>query len=378
MDHEVQNNERKLSSLFTSLWNRGVATKLTNDDFRYFSQMLLISLILGIAASGMAIVCIVLAKWHLLFVAIGFAFVNFLNLFLLRLTRRVGRLNYAILEAAMFTLFVFFLATGGTLDGFGIQWVLLLPACGMMFFGRKRGGILTGALFLLIVFFMFVPIGRSLQYYDYSTSFRIRFPLVYLSFAAAGYSFELIRVMTQRSLVETKNQSEIIASTDQLTGVTNRYGFNERVQKEYAGKALPQDSMVFLVDFDNFKGINDRFGHKVGDDALVAVSHLIRDQLPEGTMFCRWGGEEFLGFLPDCPASDAILFCDNLCLMISETPLDNGKGDTLRMTVSIGSVIIPEGCPIDPDGVFSDADHNLYDAKSRGKNRVSGSTYHQK
>lgn len=119
---------------------------------------------------------------------------------------------------------------------------------------------------LVLLFFFWTPMGRGLLMYSYTESFMLRFPLLYIAFWCIGLLFEVIREATQKELENARNRFERLYRQDALTGLYNRYGFNEELDKLLESR---KDSLAFaIVDLDHFKNINDTYGHSQGDIVL--------------------------------------------------------------------------------------------------------------
>ena len=160
--------------------------------------------------------------------------------------------------------------------------------------------------------------------------------------------------------------------TDGLTGIYNRKAFdrfiNDRVrQNTAAGNA----SAILMVDIDNFKEVNDAYGHPIGDRVLLAVAQKCQSLIRYEDFIARYGGEEFVIVLPYASLRNAIKKAKLICKAISDTrySLEDVKaGQILSITVSIGVSIFQTG---DTDKtLIGRADQALYIAKRTGKNRV--------
>lgn len=151
-----------------------------------------------------------------------------------------------------------------------------------------------------------------------------------------------------------------LAETDSLTGLLNRRAFLEQARR---GEMLKQ---FILIDIDEFKTINDRFGHDVGDQVIVAVAHVIVKHTSENYVIGRMGGEEFGVVIRDIVP----FLAQRICAAISEVDL----GIDARVTASAGVAIGPINCAEDWHSIYIAADRALYEAKRGGRNRVCDST----
>jgi diguanylate cyclase (GGDEF)-like protein len=181
----------------------------------------------------------------------------------------------------------------------------------------------------------------------------------------------------QEKNLELKQQSV----RDPLTGLYNRRHFQEfmrtDLQPEKRGAGTTGEEMVgalFLLDVDHFKHINDSSGHAAGDSVLKEIATSLRDILRETDMIVRWGGEEFLAFLPAIPKSGLDEVARRLLTGISSKVIDH-QGKPLSANVSIGFApypIAPGGQPLSWERAVNLVDMALYLAKAHGRNRAYG------
>jgi diguanylate cyclase (GGDEF)-like protein len=161
----------------------------------------------------------------------------------------------------------------------------------------------------------------------------------------------------------------LAAAIDPLSGLFNRRYFQARLDEEMQ-RARGQGTPVglLMVDVDDFKSINDRFGHVAGDTVLAAVADIIRKSVRRFDTCARYGGDEFVVLMP-ASGHDAAAIAERMRLRIEAYRCPQPGLESLRVTASIGHSTV--GGPSPPD-LVDDADRALYSAKNGGKNRVVG------
>ncbi|HYU86042.1 MAG TPA: GGDEF domain-containing protein [Kribbellaceae bacterium] len=185
-----------------------------------------------------------------------------------------------------------------------------------------------------------------------------------------------IALTAQRALL--LRQFETAAQTDAKTGLDRLSWWREQVAGLLA-RGDGEPVAILLIDIDHFKQINDVHGHLVGDEALRAVSTILRGAIRSKDVIGRFGGEEFVVALPDTGATDAEFTADRLRAAVAGSPLaamlagvlDDPTLDprTLQLTVSIGVAVSPrDGTTL--DGLLAAADRAMYAAKLAGRDRV--------
>ena len=158
------------------------------------------------------------------------------------------------------------------------------------------------------------------------------------------------------------------AMRDALTGLPNRRAYDERVAQEYARWRRFGEPVALLVwDVDNFKQVNDTFGHKAGDKALVMIGRTLQEQLRETDFIARYGGEEFVVLLVGAPQEDASRLADAMRVRVESIGL-HASGQPVTTTLSGGLCMFAGDESV--EDLFERADAALYKAKHQGKNCV--------
>lgn len=170
----------------------------------------------------------------------------------------------------------------------------------------------------------------------------------------------------QSQLQELKTQLEQSARTDYLTGLCNRRDLYDKLAAELnRSRRNFKTSALLMADVDNFKAINDSYGHEIGDRMLVAVAEIFRTNLRKEDSCARWGGEEFLVLLPETDRESALNTAEKLRELIAGLSIDaDGKG--IRVTASFGVALNRPGEAV--NSFIKRADEALYHAKSAGRN----------
>lgn len=175
-----------------------------------------------------------------------------------------------------------------------------------------------------------------------------------------------------RALEEANRRLAEVSKTDSLTGLPNRRAFLEAGERALheAARAGQQYSVV-MVDLDHFKQINDRYGHAAGDAMLKAAASALRSVLRDEDLVARWGGEEFILFLPNADSTTGALVAENARRALAAT-CHGGDGGSPGITGSFGLATARDGRTL--ESTIAAADGALYRAKEAGRNRVIAET----
>jgi len=159
------------------------------------------------------------------------------------------------------------------------------------------------------------------------------------------------------------------AMVDSLTGLANRRSLEESLRSELARASRFSDSVcVVLADLDDFKQVNDQYGHAAGDEVLKAFAGALRKTVRESDVAGRWGGEEFALVLSGTDAVGGARLAERARVAIEEARVEMPNGDMCTVTASFGVASFPESHELGE--ILASADSALYAAKGEGKNRV--------
>jgi diguanylate cyclase (GGDEF)-like protein len=159
-----------------------------------------------------------------------------------------------------------------------------------------------------------------------------------------------------------------VSKTDALTGLNNAREFHDRLEQECARATRSGAPLaLIMIDLDRFKEVNDRYGHDVGDGALVHVADIMRRDVRRGDVLCRVGGEEFAVICPATADDAGVDVATRICDALRGQPLALNQ-DQVRITASLGVAMHnPARRPAD---LYKAADQALYLAKMQGRDRV--------
>lgn len=175
---------------------------------------------------------------------------------------------------------------------------------------------------------------------------------------------------SRRQIEDLKNQLielERVATTDILTGLKNRRGFEEvfasEMDKTRRGKS--SGGVLVVIDLDSFKAINDTYGHKAGDACLKLVGKTLTNEIRGMDTACRLGGDEFVLLMTEATQDVLLTRVQNIAWVLNHLTLE-WEGASIHINASVG--MKPYTANDTPESVFEDADHTMYDNKKRTKN----------
>lgn len=183
-------------------------------------------------------------------------------------------------------------------------------------------------------------------------------------------------VRTAAQLREMSAELDRLARTDSLTGILNRRAFFDLLGIEFRrSRRYSRQLSVLMLDLDNFKRVNDQWGHPFGDYVLRSTSQIVASNVRESDIIGRYGGEEFAVALPETGPEQAVIVAEKLRRAIEVFAFESDglplpQDAPLRMTISIGVSALPVDADHDEFELIHRADRALYEAKRAGKNQV--------
>ncbi len=173
-----------------------------------------------------------------------------------------------------------------------------------------------------------------------------------------------------RATLRTKFLMDLLskkAMLDGLTGLGNRVFFESRLNSEMAMlRNVVKPLSCLMIDLDNFKHLNDTYGHLFGDDVLRGIGQILTGVCRSDDVVCRYGGEEFVILVPSTPIEQATLLAERIRSKVAAHPWAH-HGKPVSVTCSVG---VADMRHTPPPGVVELADQALYEAKNKGRNRV--------
>lgn len=193
--------------------------------------------------------------------------------------------------------------------------------------------------------------------------FNIMVSVVILLVFSLLFALEVRYIL--RLLNDENSRLGEIASRDPLTKALNRRSMNDYIARELTENANSQFGLI-LLDIDDFKAVNDTYGHSVGDTVLVEVTNILGDSIRDGDLLCRWGGEEFL-LMVHGPVEAYAIIAERIRKRVEEFKFDIGQ-TAFSVTVTLGISVYQNGLKLRT--LIDMADQKLYFGKNHGKNQV--------
>lgn len=287
---------------------------------------------------------------------------------IMSLNRNPNRSNIdkiAQLSTLAFAVFLLFFVDLNQNQNFSLIWVFFFPVFAMTINGPKLGLRYTLAFLTLLIILAYNGIGHWQEGLWSELSFiRLTAALFILTFII--YINEISLINARQQAKQVLDELQTLSTIDELTKISNRRNINDALSKAIQNATRYETALsLTLFDIDNFKKINDQFGHLTGDKVLSEMVQEIKKIMRATDDFGRWGGEEFLIVLPHETIESAELFCEKIREHIENITFSDSK---IQVTCSFGVAELQKG--MTAEQLIDQADQALYLAKKSGKNQV--------
>lgn len=174
-----------------------------------------------------------------------------------------------------------------------------------------------------------------------------------------------------KDLEASKNELKFLASIDPMTKLYNRRYFSEISEEMFdVNKRKHTNVSLILLDIDNFKSVNDIYGHHIGDDVIISIANILMENTRKDDIVCRYGGEEYIIVLPDTDLESSMKIAHNIRDLVEKMVIKLPREEELQVTISIGVSMANMIVDNDIDIAINKADNAMYEAKRSGKNKV--------
>lgn len=246
------------------------------------------------------------------------------------------------------------------------QWFPLVYTTAFIFFDARRAMIISAGIYLSFLIPIIYKLASDVPVFAANDGYPI---MLNILTAHPVYIVTLTGITRLKShFVDATADASLMsraANIDYLTGVMNRRAAAHELQVALAEALRSGQCMAcLLIDIDHFKQVNDRFGHDVGDEVLIAVAAALREQLRAGDLLGRWGGEEFIVLASHICPDESVSLAERLRGHIAQLALPQAAA----VTLSIGVAGTRPGDT--PEALVKRADEALYRAKQLGRNRI--------
>jgi diguanylate cyclase (GGDEF)-like protein len=287
-----------------------------------------------------------------------------------RILKIVELLSFATFAAYVIVNLQFIIYRGDSLDIYTLatfaQWFPLVYTSAFIFLETRQATIISICIYLSLLLPSVLHIVTNNTHFWAEDTYAV---LLNMNLSHPVYIVVLSGIaQLKEHFVRVKAHADVMsiaASIDHLTGTANRRAIAQTLQ--YALDQIQITGLelaVILLDIDNFKRINDTYGHDVGDQVLIDIAGVLRQQLRAADTLGRWGGEEFMVVVTEANLASTVHLAERLRMLIADHP----QPPVGQITVSFGVAMAITGDT--PHALVKRADEALYRAKQHGRNRV--------
>lgn len=260
-------------------------------------------------------------------------------------------------------------------QGLHLEYVLVLPILMSLFFFKKRLlylAFVSNLVVFLLIYTCFPRFRMTMSPYDLCTLLTVMLGILYIALQIIAQGKQMIadfmRMMTSEQDLVVKNAvMERLAKIDALTDL-----YNHKTMHEYLEQLIEQSNnnamplQLAIMDIDNFKSVNDTYGHAVGDVVLSRVAQAVKDSLSQNEIIARYGGEEFVVIFPGKTLFEAYQEMEQTRELIDSIAHEEMKGNRISGSIGVAEHVRGKSS----SALFEEADACLYYAKKHGKNQT--------
>ena len=362
-------------------WTNKITDGLLNDKFRQSFLIISLSGLLAIITGTNTIIHFINDPDYVFAIICVAAFV--LSASVCLLTIFVNKYHHIWRRLFMVGLLLFFgyHCWDGGPDGFLHLWILLVPAFAFLAFGIYEGFIIAIPVFLTMIAFFWWPLADFRKFaaeqaelvvingeaYSLSINLKLRITFIYIVALLLGFFAELVRHVAAKRLKGFTENFRYASMHDTLTGLANQNFLAKYLDEIYQNRTAETTLGCLFVDVDNFKNVNDTYGHLFGNVVLVRIAELLSEE--KEAFVCRWGGDEYVVCFKD--TSEDVLMCIGEKYRAAVSACTFKDYPKFHITVSVGVCVIPVDENFNFDHVLDLADFANRTAKSKGKDNVS-------
>ena len=297
-------------------------------------------------------------------VLISNALISLVNITLLANDKVSDRYASYLISFPLFIMMLYLIASGGVANT-GFLWIFVVPIVFLYLHGLKSGLILLSVFLASILLVLFMPHDVLLTA-TYSFELKVRIILVFLLAILLASVYEYFNEVLFNEIKYMAYKLDSIANEDQLTQIYNRRGILNFIKISKEKKITPYG--IILCDIDYFKKFNDTYGHEIGDKVLIHIANTIKHSIDKQGVVARWGGEEFLIFLPFRNQIETYHIANQIRQNVIKNPLVLNNIE-LEVTLSMG-YLSTSNLSIDTDSIIKEADKYMYEAKEAGRDCI--------
>lgn len=251
--------------------------------------------------------------------------------------------------------------------------ILVLGVSALFFFVITAFNIERGRKWYLMMLTFLIVMGFSINFVfanakeGLSVFFQYGFAIIAATVATHLLTFYLWRNK------ENYDKLQELAHKDYLTGLNNTRSFYDAIKVAFPyAKEKNEELVLIMIDIDNFKQVNDTYGHSAGDKVLKQLATILLNSCRSNDIVSRYGGEEFSVIMPDCYSATAVKIAENIRKTVEKTPFVINDTVNIKITISMGFATTKQNNILSFKELINKSDKELYLSKEKGKNRISG------